>query len=63
MLLGVAGALISHQQYEVVDVVNYPAHVHEKYHGNDLQTIEGSGTKVVVLDKHYTSDDLHKACR
>jgi len=61
-LFGIAGAIISKQQYEVVDAVNYPAHVKEKYHGNDLQTIQGAGTKVVVLDKHYTPDDLHKAC-
>src|SRR5271157_3423853 len=39
MLLGVAGALISHQQYEVVEVKDYPAHVGEKFHGSDLQTI------------------------
>lgn len=62
MLLGVAGALISHQQYEVVDVLDYPTHIGHKYHGSDLQTIETSGTRIVVLDKHYTSDDLHKAC-
>jgi hypothetical protein len=61
MLFGVAGALISKQQYAVVDSEDYPARVGEKFHGNDLETIS-STTKVVVLDKHYTPDDLHKAC-
>jgi hypothetical protein len=63
LLFGVAGAFVSHMQYQVVDAVDYPAKVGQKYHGNDLQTIQGSGTKVVLLDKHYTADDLHKACR
>jgi hypothetical protein len=62
MLLGVAGAFISHMQYQVVDAVDYPAKVGQKYHGNDLQTIQGSGTKVVLLAKHYTAEDLHMAC-
>jgi hypothetical protein len=62
MLAGVAGALISKQQYEVVDVVNYPGRIGQKFHGNDLQTIQSSGTKVVILDKHYTPADLQKAC-
>jgi len=62
MLAGVAGAIISKQQYEVVDVVNYPGRVGQKFHGNDLQTIQSSGTKVVILDKHYTPEDLQKAC-
>jgi hypothetical protein len=63
MLIGVAGALISHQQYQVIDAVNYPARVGQKFHGNDLQTISSGGTKVAILDKHYTSDDLHNACQ
>ena len=62
MLAGAAGALISKQQYEVVSAVNYPAKVGQKFHGNDLKTIQGDGTKVVILDKHYTEDDLQKAC-
>lgn len=62
MLLGVAGAFLSKEQYRVVDVAGYPAHVGQKYHGNDLQTIQGNGTKVVLLNKHYTQDDLRKAC-
>ncbi len=62
MLLGVAGAFISKQQYKVVDVAGYPARMGQKYHGDDLQTIQGNGTKVVLLDKHYTQDDLRKAC-
>jgi hypothetical protein len=63
MLVGVAGALISKQQYEVVDQVNYPARLGQKFHGNDLQTIESGGTRVVMLDKHYTAEELHMACR
>jgi hypothetical protein len=62
MLAGVAGALISKQQYQVVDATNYPARVGQKFHGNDLQTIGSTGTKVVILDKHYTVGDLHEAC-
>jgi len=62
MLAGVAGALISRQQYQVVDVVNYPASVGTKFHGDDLQTITASGSKVVILDKHFKKEDLQKAC-
>jgi cytoskeletal protein RodZ len=62
MLAGVAGALISKQQYQVVDVVNYPSHVGTKFHGNDLQTISSNGTKVVILDKKYKEEDVQKAC-
>ena len=62
MLAGVAGALISKQQYQVVDVVNYPSHVGSKFHGNDLQTISSNGTKVVILDKKYKEEDVQKAC-
>jgi hypothetical protein len=51
MLAGVAGALISKAQYKVVDVANYPAKVGQKYHGNELQTIQSGGTKVIILDK------------
>ncbi len=62
ILFGAAGALISHMQYQVVDAVDYPAKIGQKYHGNDLQTIQGNGTKVVLLDKHYSVDELHMAC-
>jgi hypothetical protein len=63
MLFGVAGALISKQQYEIIDAINYPARVGQKFHGNDLQTISSGGIKVVILDKRYTTEDLHKACQ
>lgn len=63
MLFGVAGAFLSKEQYKVVDVNGYPSRVGQKYHGNDLQTIQGNGTKVVLLNKHYTEDDLRKACQ
>jgi hypothetical protein len=63
MLLGVTGALISKQQYQVMDAVNYPVSVGTKFHGDDLQTITSNGTKVIILDKHYKEEDLQKACR
>lgn len=63
MLGGIAGAIVSKQQYEVVDAVNYPAHAGQKFHGNDLEAIQKSGTKVVILAKKYTADDLRKACQ
>jgi hypothetical protein len=62
MLAGVAGAIISKQQYQVVDAVGYPARVGQKYHGNDLQTIQASGTKVAILGKYYTNEEFQKAC-
>jgi hypothetical protein len=62
MLLGAAGAFISKHQYKVVDVVDYPARVGQKYHGDDLHTLQGNGTKVVLLPKKYTQDELRKAC-
>jgi len=62
MLFGVAGALVSKQQYQVVDAVNYPARVGQKFHGDDLQTISSGGVKVAILDKHYTTEDLRRAC-
>lgn len=62
MLLGVTGALISKQQYKVMDAVNYPVSVGTKFHGDDLMTISSNGTKVVILNKHYKEGDLQKAC-
>ena len=63
MLGGIAGALISKQQYQVVNSLSYPVRIGQKFHGNDLQTIQASGTKVVILDKHYTGEDLRKSCQ
>lgn len=63
MLGGVAGALISKQQYQVVDAIGYPVKIGKKFHGDDLQAIQASGTKVVILDKHYTGADLRSACQ
>ncbi len=62
MLAGVAGAIISKQQYQVIDAVGYPAKVGQKFHGNDLQTIQSSGTKVAILGTYYTDEDFQKAC-
>jgi hypothetical protein len=62
MLAGVAGAIISKQQYKVTDVTDYPVAVGTKYHGNDLQTIGQNGTKVVILDKNTKDDVASKAC-
>ena len=63
MLAGVAGALVSKKQYQVVDAVGYPARIGQKFHGNDLQTIQTGGTRVVILDRSYSVDELHAACR
>jgi hypothetical protein len=62
MLIGVAGALVSKEQFQVVDAVDYPAKIGQKFHGSDLQTISSSGTRVAILEKHYSSDELHQAC-
>ena len=62
MLGGVAGAIVSKKQYQVVDVVDYPARVGQKFHGNDLQTLQNGGTRIVILDKKYSQDELKKAC-
>jgi len=61
MLGGIAGAVVSKQQYKVVDSVNYPAHEGQKFHGNDLQTMQSGGVHVTVLDKKYTPEDVAKA--
>jgi hypothetical protein len=61
MLGGIAGAVVSKTQYKVVDSVNYPAHEGQKFHGNDLQTIEAGGVHVTVLDKKYTPSDVATA--
>ena len=63
MLLGVTGAIISKQQYQVLAVKDYPSHVGQKYHGNDLQTIQSGGTRVVILDKKYKPEELQNACQ
>jgi hypothetical protein len=62
MLIGVAGALVSREQFQVVDAVEYPARIGQKFHGSDLQTISASGTRVAILEKHYSSDELHQSC-
>jgi hypothetical protein len=62
ILIGVAGVLLSREQYQVVDAVNYPAKIGQKFHGSDLQTLASSGTKVAILEKHYTPENLHEAC-
>ena len=63
MLGGIAGALVSKEQYQVVDAVNYPAQSGQKFHGSDLATIQTSGTKVVILPKRFTPEDVRRACR
>jgi hypothetical protein len=63
MLGGLAGALVSKKQYRVADAVDYPAKIGQKFHGNDLQTLQQGGTRIVILDKKYSADELHKACR
>src|SRR5713226_1663763 len=61
MLGGIAGAVISKAQYKVIDSVNYPAHEGQKFHGNDLQTMQTAGVHVTIVDKTYTQEDLAKA--
>lgn len=62
LLGGVAGALISKEQYQVVKAEGYPAIPGQKFHGSDLQTIQQSGTKVVILNKRFTPEEVQKAC-
>ncbi len=59
---GIAGSLMSKEQYKVVAVTNYPAKVGDKFHGNDLETIKGNGTTVVLVGKKATKDDIKTAC-
>ena len=61
MLGGIAGAVISKAQYKVIDSVNYPAHEGQKFHGNDLQTMQTAGVHVTIMDKSYTQEDVAKA--
>lgn len=63
MLGGLAGALVSKKQYQVVYAADYPAKIGQKFHGNDLQTLQTGGTRVVILAKNFSSEDLNKACR
>lgn len=63
LLGGIGGALISKEQYQVVNAINYPAQAGQKFHGNDLQTIEAGGTKVVILAKKFTPEEVQKACQ
>ena len=62
MLGGIAGALLSKEQYKVVALTDYPANIGDKFHGNDLQTIQSSGAKVVVLGKKAKKEEIAKAC-
>jgi hypothetical protein len=62
MLAGVAGALISKKQYKVVDFANYPAHIGQKFHGDDLQTLQAGGTKIVILAKKTPKEQARSAC-
>ena len=62
MLGGIAGALLSKEQYKVVALTDYPADIGDKFHGNDLQTIQSSGAKVVVLGKKAKKEEIAKAC-
>lgn len=63
LLGGIGGALISKEQYQVVNAINYPAQAGQKFHGIDLQTIEASGTKVVILPKKFLPQDVKNACQ
>lgn len=63
LLGGVAGALISKEQYQVVKVSNYPAQIGQKFHGSDLKTLQDGGTKVIILPKKFAPEDIVKACQ
>jgi hypothetical protein len=41
--------------------VNYPAHEGQKFHGNDLQTMQTAGVHVTIVDRSYTEEDVAKA--
>jgi len=58
----IGGALISKQQYKVLATNSYPAKVGDKFHGNELDTIQKSGTKVVIVGKKVSKDDIAVAC-
>lgn len=62
MLGGIAGALLSKKQYKIVAAVGYPAKVGQKMHGSDLQTLQVGGTRIMILDKKYTKEELRSAC-
>ncbi len=57
-----AGALISRDQYQVEDADGAGVKIGRKLHGRDLKMLERNGTRVVLLDKHYSGADLRKAC-
>lgn len=63
LLGGVAGALISKEQYQVVKVSAYPAQLGQKFHGSDLKTLQDGGTKVIILPKKFSPEDIVKACQ
>ena len=63
MLLGVAGALISKKQYKVVKAVGYPAQPGQKFHGDELQTLQAGGTKIVILGKKNWEELAMTACQ
>jgi hypothetical protein len=45
----------------IVTPSHYLRHEGQKYHGNDLQTMQSEGVRVTVLDKNYTQEDVAKA--
>lgn len=63
LFAGVAGALISKEQYQVVKVSAYPAQLGQKFHGSDLKTLQDGGTKVIILPKKFSPEDIVKACQ
>lgn len=57
-LFGIAGAIVSKQQYQVLEAIGYPVAVGTKYHGNELQVIQQGGARVIIVDKHYDGSGL-----
>jgi hypothetical protein len=69
-----AGVRIGKKEYEVVDVVGYPAMIGQKFHGDQMRIIQKEGVRIVILvdissvhgrvmGKKYRADELQKACR
>lgn len=47
-------------KYDLVDTVNYQ-NAKATYKGKDLNAIQASGTRIIILENKYKSDDLQQA--
>lgn len=62
MLGGLAGALVSKEQYEILGKKNYPVKIGDKFHGDDLKTMQSAGTRVLILSKNVKKEEAARAC-